>query len=172
VLWNRTRIRGHSEVPGATHTDPGSHWNWTYYMSKCNPSTTPPPSGVTYTDDSPAVSAGWATGTSAADKFGADYKFKSTAAVSDPATWSINVANAGNYDISAWWAAGANRSASAPYILPNNATVHKNQQTGGGAWNLLGTVALPAGVNDTQLSCWAATGFVVVADAVKYFGPK
>jgi hypothetical protein len=171
VLYNRSRIQGHSEVPGNSHTDPGVHWNWTYYMSKCNP-TPPPPGAVTYTDDSPDASAGWTVGTSAADKFGADYKFKSTAAVSDPASWVINVATAGNYDISAWWTAGANRSATAPYVLPNGATVQKNQQSNGGAWNLLDTIALSAGDNETKLSCWTTTGFVVVADAIRYYGPK
>ena len=30
---DRTRIIGHSEVPGATHHDPGPKWNWDYYMS-------------------------------------------------------------------------------------------------------------------------------------------
>ncbi|MFC4014989.1 N-acetylmuramoyl-L-alanine amidase [Nonomuraea purpurea] len=29
---DRTHIVGHSQVPGATHTDPGSNWNWTKYM--------------------------------------------------------------------------------------------------------------------------------------------
>ncbi|MFW6695066.1 N-acetylmuramoyl-L-alanine amidase [Streptomyces sp. MAR4 CNX-425] len=29
---NRSHIIGHNEVPGATHTDPGPHWNWTKYM--------------------------------------------------------------------------------------------------------------------------------------------
>ncbi|MGW8376658.1 N-acetylmuramoyl-L-alanine amidase [Streptomyces sp. ODS28] len=28
----RSRIIGHHEVPGATHTDPGKHWNWDLYM--------------------------------------------------------------------------------------------------------------------------------------------
>jgi hypothetical protein len=28
----RARIIGHNEVPGATHTDPGPHWNWGLYM--------------------------------------------------------------------------------------------------------------------------------------------
>lgn len=30
---DRTHIVGHVEVPGNDHTDPGPHWNWTYYMS-------------------------------------------------------------------------------------------------------------------------------------------
>ncbi|MBH5337100.1 N-acetylmuramoyl-L-alanine amidase [Streptomyces pactum] len=32
----RTRIIGHSEVPGATHTDPGPLWDWNRYMSLVN----------------------------------------------------------------------------------------------------------------------------------------
>jgi N-acetyl-anhydromuramyl-L-alanine amidase AmpD len=29
---DRAHIFGHVEVPGATHTDPGSGWNWSHYM--------------------------------------------------------------------------------------------------------------------------------------------
>lgn len=32
----RTHIIGHVEVPGATHTDPGPHWDWPRYMSLVN----------------------------------------------------------------------------------------------------------------------------------------
>jgi N-acetyl-anhydromuramyl-L-alanine amidase AmpD len=33
VIGDRNHIIGHVEVPGATHTDPGSGWDWTYYMA-------------------------------------------------------------------------------------------------------------------------------------------
>ncbi|RKF24153.1 N-acetylmuramoyl-L-alanine amidase [Micromonospora globbae] len=33
---DRAHIIGHVEVPGATHTDPGPNWNWTYYMQLVN----------------------------------------------------------------------------------------------------------------------------------------
>ncbi|MEU2615035.1 N-acetylmuramoyl-L-alanine amidase [Micromonospora sp. NPDC007271] len=33
---DRNHIIGHIEVPGATHTDPGPNWNWTYYMQLVN----------------------------------------------------------------------------------------------------------------------------------------
>lgn len=33
IARDRAHIQGHSEVPGATHTDPGSNWNWGVYMS-------------------------------------------------------------------------------------------------------------------------------------------
>lgn len=33
ISLDRSHIIGHVEVPGATHTDPGSGWDWSYYMS-------------------------------------------------------------------------------------------------------------------------------------------
>ncbi|MEH1102804.1 N-acetylmuramoyl-L-alanine amidase, partial [Micromonospora sp. CPCC 205561] len=33
---NRTAIKGHHELPGNDHTDPGPHWNWNYYVSLVN----------------------------------------------------------------------------------------------------------------------------------------
>ncbi|MGQ5259810.1 N-acetylmuramoyl-L-alanine amidase [Micromonospora sp. ZYX-F-536] len=33
---DRAHIIGHVEVPGATHTDPGPNWNWTYYLQLVN----------------------------------------------------------------------------------------------------------------------------------------
>lgn len=32
----REHIIGHHEVPGATHTDPGEHWDWARYLSMVN----------------------------------------------------------------------------------------------------------------------------------------
>ncbi|MGI8908714.1 MAG: N-acetylmuramoyl-L-alanine amidase [Candidatus Sumerlaeaceae bacterium] len=127
---------------------------------------------VTYTDDSPVDSGSWSIGTSAADKYGADYKYHSTAAVSDPATWTISVATGGSYNVYAWWSVGTNRSTSAPYILPNGGTSYQNQQANGGRFNLLGTMSLTAGAHDTKLSIWTTSGYVVIADAVRYIGPN
>ncbi|WP_433553588.1 N-acetylmuramoyl-L-alanine amidase [Micromonospora zamorensis] len=33
---DRAHVIAHREVPGATHTDPGPNWNWTYYMQLVN----------------------------------------------------------------------------------------------------------------------------------------
>ncbi|MEU6076372.1 N-acetylmuramoyl-L-alanine amidase [Micromonospora sp. NPDC047074] len=33
---NRTGIKGHNEIPGNDHTDPGPNWNWNYYISLVN----------------------------------------------------------------------------------------------------------------------------------------
>lgn len=125
---------------------------------------------ATYTVDNASagfsVVGSWATGSSAADKYGADYRYKSTAAVSEPASFNASVVS-GTYNIYAWWTAGANRSTTAPYILPDGSTVKVNQQANGGKWNLLGSRAL-GGSATTKLSCWTTAGYVVIADAIRY----
>jgi hypothetical protein len=54
--------------------------------------------------------------------------------------------------------------------MPNGTNVYVNQQVNGGMWNVLGSVSLGTGARITTLSCWATTGFVSVADAIRY-GP-
>lgn len=118
-----------------------------------------------------SVATSWSTGTSATDKYGTNYRFRNTAAVSDPATWAAALANTGSYNVRAWWSQGINRSTTAPYIVyhsTGSTTVNKNQQANGGGWRLLGTFTLNAGTNTVKLSCWTTTGFVVIADAVKW----
>ncbi|MGC4943145.1 N-acetylmuramoyl-L-alanine amidase [Kribbella sp. DT2] len=39
----RTYIKGHNEMPGNDHTDPGPNWNWTYYMQLVNGGDPNPP---------------------------------------------------------------------------------------------------------------------------------
>ncbi len=113
----------------------------------------------------------WATATGATDKYGADYRYKSTAPLSEPATWSGSLSASGTYSVQAWWPAGANRSSTAPYIVTHTggtSTVNKNQQINGGSWQVLGSYSCAAGANTVKLSCWTTTGFVVVADAVRW----
>lgn len=113
------------------------------------------------------ASANWSTGTSSTDKYGADYRFRSTAAVSNQAVWTFNIPTADTYEVYAWWPQGTNRSPAAPYSVNGSAGIPKNQQTNGGTWNSLGQFSMAAGSNNVKLSCWAASGYVVVADAVR-----
>lgn len=122
------------------------------------------------TDPGFTKSANWTNGTSAADKYGTDYWYRSTAAVSDAATWTYSVSQARDYEVYAWWSQGTNRSTTAPYVVYYNATsatVNKNQQANGGTWQSLGIYPLSAGSNQVKLSCWTTAGFVVIADAIK-----
>ncbi|MFN7138813.1 MAG: N-acetylmuramoyl-L-alanine amidase, partial [Limisphaerales bacterium] len=100
-----------------------------------------------------------------------DYRFRNTQAVSDPATWTGNLPSSKSYKVYAWWSQGSNRSTTAPYIVNHSGgstTVQRNQQTNGGSWQLLGTWNMNAGSNQVRLSCWTTTGFVVIADAVRW----
>jgi N-acetyl-anhydromuramyl-L-alanine amidase AmpD len=150
-----------------THTDPGPYWDWTKYMNMIN-------GGVGKTavikDNTAATYTGtWATGSSATDKYGADYRYHSTAPISEPAQWLATLNTSASWNVRAWWPQGANRSATAGYIVTHGAgttTVSKNQQANGGSWQLLGTWSM--GTGKVQLSCWTTSGFIVVADAIKW----
>ncbi|MFG2052975.1 N-acetylmuramoyl-L-alanine amidase [Micromonospora sp. NPDC048930] len=58
---DRSHIIGHVEVPGATHTDPGPNWNWTYYMQLVQ-GITGIGSGTVHTSSSVNVRSGPGTG--------------------------------------------------------------------------------------------------------------
>ncbi|HEX8429812.1 MAG TPA: hypothetical protein VF625_00950, partial [Longimicrobium sp.] len=97
--------------------------------------------------------------------------YASTAALSDAANFEFYLPAAATKSVSAWWTSGTNRSATAPFIMYNasGAEVGRrsvNQQTGGGAWQSLGSYAFSAGWNRVSLSRWTTEGFVVIADAV------
>lgn len=132
----------------------------------------PPPTGTSIIIDNTnggfTASANWSTGTSATDKYGTNYRYRSTAAISDMASWKFTPSASGTWVLSAWWSAGTNRSATAPFKLTDGATATVNQQANGGKWNTLGSKSLTSGVQYTvSLSCWTTSGYIVLADAVK-----
>ncbi|MFE2653741.1 N-acetylmuramoyl-L-alanine amidase, partial [Streptomyces sp. NPDC059346] len=45
---NRSHIIGHSEAPGATHTDPGPNWDWNHYMQLIGGDPAPGGDGLTF----------------------------------------------------------------------------------------------------------------------------
>jgi hypothetical protein len=181
VVRDSYHIVGHGKLQPATRTDPGPNWPWTTYLSKINGYC-----GTTSTsliiDSNNAnndtakgyieVSANWVSSTNVAGYYGTGYFVAPTEAISDPATFWIYQAAAGTKTIDAWWTSGTDRSTAAPFIVYNAAgtklaTVNVNQQAGGGQWNTLGSYALTAGWNKVQVSRWAASGFQVVADAIR-----
>jgi N-acetylmuramoyl-L-alanine amidase len=119
-----------------------------------------------------SASSNWWTGSSASDKYGADYRCRSTEAVSDQATWSVNIGSAGTYTVYAWWSAGTNRTANTAYNVyysGGSTAVYVNQQANGGKWNTLTSKSMATGTNNVKLSCWATTGYVAIADAIKWY---
>ncbi|MEU6711181.1 N-acetylmuramoyl-L-alanine amidase [Nonomuraea sp. NPDC046802] len=171
---NRTGIIGHNEVPGATHTDPGSNWNWTTYMNYVTGGTTPP-SWTTTVDNSTSgqfsASANWGTSTYSTQRYGADYRFADPVASSDPAWYSAAIPSAGTYRVEVWYPDDPGYNSSAPYIVAasgGNQTVYVDQRSGGGVWKSIGTFSLNAGTyNVVGVSRWTSGTGLVIADAVR-----
>ncbi|WP_043615611.1 golvesin C-terminal-like domain-containing protein [Nonomuraea candida] len=169
----RTGVIGHNEVPGATHTDPGPHFNWTTFMNYVTGGGTP--TWQTTVDNTTAgqftASANWGTSTYSSQRHGADYRFADPVAASDPAWYSATIPSAGNYRVEVWYPADPGYNSSAPYIVAasgGNQTVFVDQRSGGGAWRAIGTFALNAGTqNVVGVSRWTSGTGYVIADAVR-----
>lgn len=175
---DRSHILGHSEVPGATHTDPGSCWNWTYYMSLVNDN---PPTWETIVDNSTSgrfrASGNWAISTYSSQRYGADYAYATPQAISDAAYYKVNIPTTRNYEIYMWYPANAGYNASTPVVISKanstdsgrvNQTVNVNQQANGGKWVSLGTFRLLAGDAEIiAVSRWTTGTEYVIADAFK-----
>ncbi|MFI7441491.1 golvesin C-terminal-like domain-containing protein [Nonomuraea indica] len=171
---DRTHIIGHNQVPGATHTDPGPHWNWTTYMNYVTGSTGTP-TWTTTVDNATAgqftASSAWGTSAYSADRHGADYRFASPVEASDPAWFSATIPSAGNYRVDVWYPADPGYNSSAPFVVATssgNQTVYVDQRSGGGAWRTIGTFSLSAGTkNVVGVSRWTSGTGYVIADAVR-----
>ncbi|HET7232382.1 MAG TPA: N-acetylmuramoyl-L-alanine amidase [Longimicrobium sp.] len=179
---DRYHFVGHGQLQPSNRTDPGPNWPWTDYMNRIN-SYCGSTGGTSLIVDSNnsnndtskgyiQVSANWTSATSTPGYYGSGYYFANTAAISDGATFFFYLPANATKTIDAWWTAGTNRSASAPFIAYNAAgtqlgTVNANQQVNGGQWNTLGSFAFTAGWNKIVLSRWTTTGYVVIADAIR-----
>lgn len=176
--WHFWQYTSSGSIPGITGNVDRDTYNGSVTSLQSNwiataTGTTPPPSAVVVdnSDSGFSASSTWSSGTSAADKYGSNYRFRNTEAASDVAVWTASLPSSKTYNVYAWWSQGSNRSATAPYIVVHSAgstTVQKNQQTNGGSWQLLGSWNMNAGSNQVKLSCWTTTGYVVIADAIKW----
>jgi RHS repeat-associated protein len=85
------------------------------------------------------------------------------------ATWTTNVAQAGQYEVYAQWTQHANRATDATYTVSHaggSTPVAVNQQANGGVWNLLGTFTLSPGPAHNVTLTDQANGYVI-ADAIR-----
>jgi N-acetyl-anhydromuramyl-L-alanine amidase AmpD len=189
---DKYHIVAHGQLQPYNRVDPGPNWPWSTYLTKINTHCgaappvdppPPPPPGGTITIDSNnnnnnaavakiAVSANWTSTTATPGYYGSGYFHAATSPVSDAAEFSFYLDAAATKTIDAWWTAGTNRSATAPFIAFNAAgtklaTFSANQTTNGGKWVQLGTANFTKGWNKVVLSRWTTEGKVVIADAVR-----
>jgi hypothetical protein len=171
IPMTRSHIIGHSEVPSATHTDPGPNWNWTYYMQLVTQTSVWETIIDNETSGRFTASSRWDTSSFSDQRRGANYRFATPEAVSDPAWYKANIPATGNYQIYAWYPANAGYNSSTPYVIATtsgNQTVYVNQQINGGQWVSLGTFDLSGGDHDVVgVSCWTSGTEYVIADAVR-----
>ncbi|MFS8610631.1 MAG: N-acetylmuramoyl-L-alanine amidase [Planifilum fulgidum] len=164
---NRNHIIGHNEVPGATHTDPGPHWDWNYYMSLVNQS-----EEFVFDNTGPHLASdAWGTSSWNSQKYGSNYRFAEPLLASDPFWYQITVPSSGSYDIYGWWPANSGYNSRTPVVIKTTSgyqTVYVNQQLNGGKWNYLGRFNLSQGTDYfIGVSRWTSTPGYVVADAFK-----
>ncbi|MDC0670518.1 golvesin C-terminal-like domain-containing protein [Nannocystis radixulma] len=191
IARDKYHIVAHGKLQPYNRTDPGANWPWTTYLNKVNehcgaqppaPNPNPAPTGEIIVDSNAAnndpakakmtASANWTSSASTPGYYGSGYWFANTSPVSDGAEFSFYLAADATKTIDAWWTAGTNRSAAAPFVVFDSAgtkvgTVNANQQVNGKKWNQLGSFKFKKGWNKVVVSRWAAEGFVVIADAIR-----
>jgi hypothetical protein len=190
IVRDRYHIVGHGQLQPANRVDPGPNWPWSHYIDRVKANcgdggggggTTPPP-GAIIVDSNNAnnnaavarveVSGNWTSATATPGYYGSGYWWAQTSAVSDGASFWFYLPAAATRTVDAWWTAGSNRAAAAPFVAFNAAgtklgTATADQRGSGSQWVQLGTFNFSAGWNKVVLSRWTTAGAVVVADAVR-----
>ena len=119
------------------------------------------------------VSGSWTASNNVGGFYQTGYFWRSTGSSSDLAEFKANLPSAKKMLVEAYWPAASDRSPNAPFVIHNAAgdhlgTVTVNQQKNGSSWVTLGTFNFTAGWNVVALSRWTTSGYVVVADAVRF----
>jgi N-acetylmuramoyl-L-alanine amidase len=187
VPRDRNHIVSHGQLQPWNRTDPGPNWPWSHYVDRvrdfCGDNGGGGGGGAAIIVDSNngnnnaavakiELTGTWTSTSGTPGYYGSGYYFANTAATSAPATFWFHLDTAQTRSIDAWWTAGTNRAAAAPFIAYNAAGTELgrrsvDQRGSGSQWVTLGTWNFSAGWNKITLSRWTTPGAVVVADAVR-----
>ena len=118
----------------------------------------------------------WTVGSSAPDRYTNYYEFANATNTSDTADafYRPNILAAGEYDVSVWYSADTNRSATAPVTVSyagGSDLIDVNETTNGGSWQpLVSAQNFAAGTNGfVRLGNGSGeTNRIVIADAVDF----
>jgi hypothetical protein len=194
IVRDRNHIIGHYQPdPVRRADDPGTNFPWTDYMNRINECVGGASGGggggggqpaATITIDSNnssnnaavarmvAPSANWKASTNVSGYYNSGYWVAPTAAVSDGISFEFYLAAPASKQVFAWWTSSSDRATAVPYVVFDAAgnklgSANKNQQSGGGAWQSVGTFNFTAGWNRVTVSRWTTAGQQVVADAIQ-----
>ena len=118
------------------------------------------------------ASSSWWESTATGGYYGPSYLVAPTIEGSDPAEYWWQEARPACRSVAAWWTDGSNRSIRATYLVVDErgrelARRVVNQTSGGGGWQPLFDVDVPAGEVRVLLSRWDEPGRYTVADAIR-----
>ncbi|CAN5636078.1 hypothetical protein BH24ACT22_BH24ACT22_14490 [soil metagenome] len=180
IKISRNNIIGHNEVPGATHTDPGSNWNWTKYMRLVKGyagSSTSKPAYQQVVDNTSSrfrASRAWNTNSWNSQKYGKNYRAVKPAR-KGTAKFKLKVPKKAGYVVSAWWPASSKYNNRTKFKIRTASGWKRrvvNQRTDGGKWVRLGKFTMKAGdrVHIKIPRRTKGSGYII-ADAVKVVRP-
>jgi len=113
----------------------------------------------------------WSRGPEDVYQWGASWLRAPQGAGDIRAAWDLNVPEAGNYEVTAWYPEGKDNATDAPYTVYHaggSTTVKVNQQVAGGRWMRLGDFEFRKGEGRVELTnAGNGDNLFVVADAVK-----
>jgi hypothetical protein len=116
----------------------------------------------------------WSCGSSAPNKFGADYRYKSKGKGEASVLYRPDIVKSGEYDVFEWHSQGPNRASTTPVIIRHDGKKEWktiNQRVDGGQWLLLGRFYFSEGTDGFVRITDGFTDegkYIVVADAVKF----
>lgn len=174
--YTGTGLVGHYQIQPWNRTDPGAYFDWNTFVSEVQNRLSPSnPNDRVIDNVDPGfsvLSGSWSTGSSAAGKYGADYRFAGTgASVTAACEWRPNLPVAGDYEVEVYYPEGANRADDAPFTVHHangTQTVSINQQINGGGWVSLGTYPFFSGTSRYVKLENNANPSVVIGDAVRF----
>ncbi|WP_084709241.1 N-acetylmuramoyl-L-alanine amidase [Rubrobacter aplysinae] len=151
---DRNHIVGHNEVPGASHTDPGRHWDWGRYMSLVRKYAGSRSNTYRQIVDNRSqrfrASRNWRGSHYSSQRRGRDYRFAKPVRSwnADRAMFKIKIPSTGVYKIWAWWPADSGYNGRTRFLVrTSNGWVPRlrSQRRNGGRWVGLGKFHMRAG---------------------------
>lgn len=134
------------------------------------------PSDIIIDNPQATLTGNWTLGTTAADRYGADYALAYGNDGAKTATYTPNITMAGTYRVYEWHTGGNGRDTSVPITVYYNGGSHVytiTEYSGGGAWNLLGSHPFAVGTSGkVTINNQASGGTLIVADAIKFSWPN
>jgi N-acetyl-anhydromuramyl-L-alanine amidase AmpD len=176
---DRQHIIGHSQVAGASHTDPGRYWNWSKYMrlvkryrkqfSSSNTTSNTYQQIVDNASNRFRATQDWGTSTYSSQKAGKNYRYITPKRGTGSAKFIMKFPARDNYAIYARWPANSGYNGRARFLIKTSSGWKLkivNQRRNGGKWVHLGNYNMSKGNGSyVRLAKRSTSSGYVMADA-------